>query len=130
MIDSAFKLGSNLIANSVVISSDQQPNRIDAETELVNQTYLRVYGSPNGFRWLSALFAELAEHANGEHGAGVVLTPDFTPVALNGWDKLDISCEPSTKTQTGEWPSRAHGAAYQAFWQWWIFRRRAVEANI
>lgn len=102
MIDSAFKLGSNLNANSVIVSTDQQPNRVDGERELVNQTYLRVCGSPDGFRWLSALFAELAERANGEHGAGVVLTPDFTAVALNGWDKLDISCEPISKAPASE----------------------------
>ncbi|EMB14204.1 hypothetical protein [Rhodopirellula europaea] len=103
MTDSAFKLGSNLIANSVVISTDQQPNRFDGETELINQTYLRIYGSASGFRWLSALFAELADRACDEHPAGVVfapdLTPGFTPVALNGWDKLDISCDPSVDNQ-------------------------------
>ncbi|MEM9365324.1 MAG: hypothetical protein AAGD07_04950 [Planctomycetota bacterium] len=102
MTDSAFDLGSKLEANAVTISTDRQPNRIAGEVELVRQSYLRVRGSPQGFRWLSALFAELAERASSDVGAGVILTPDVAAVSLKGWDKLDISCETDSNAHTDE----------------------------
>ena len=86
---------SELAKDSICFSSQTQMVRLDDATEEVEQTYLTLAGTPEGFRWLARQLTRMATSADKHSATSVIIAPrDFSakPVSLDGWDSLDLHC--------------------------------------
>ena len=93
MPENAYELCAKLDEGSVSIDVETQQVRLDDATELTDQTYLRISGSPDGYRWLARLFNEMAEQVDvGTSASAVLSSRDLKALLLNGWDSIELSC--------------------------------------
>lgn len=87
---------SALETGSLCFSSETRRVRLDGELPEVEQTYLTLSGTPEGFRWLARQLTRMAVSAEERHIANsVIVSPqDFPgqPVKMEGWDSLDLRC--------------------------------------
>ena len=87
---------SELKAGSIHIRTERRMVKLDDATEEVEQRYLTISGTPEGFQWLSQHFRSLANSASrGGSAANIVAPWDFKnrPVTLDEWDSIDFSCK-------------------------------------
>jgi hypothetical protein len=88
---------SDLAECSLCFSTEQISLRMEDSAEEVEQTKLVVAGTPEGFRWLARQLEQMAKTAeeSSTHGCSAIVAPsDFPnrPIALQGWDSLDLEC--------------------------------------
>ena len=87
---------SEMKAGSIHIRTERRMVKLDDATEEVEQCYLTISGTPEGFQWLSQHFRSLANSASrGGSAANIVAAWDFKnrPVTLDEWDSIDFSCK-------------------------------------
>ena len=86
---------SELLKDSICFSSQTRMVRLDGATPEVEQTYLTLEGTPEGFRWLARQLTRMANSADKHQSTSVIIAPwDFSnkPFSLDGWDSLDLDC--------------------------------------
>ena len=87
---------SELATNSLHFSARECRVRLDDSPEEVDQTYLTINGTPDGFRWLAAHLEGMAKSAEAhETGCSNIVAPrDFAdkPVLTENWDSLEFAC--------------------------------------
>lgn len=94
MPENAFELCAKLEEGSVCVDVETQQVRLDDATELTDQTYLRICGTVDGYRWLARLLDEMAEQVDRGTSASAVLSPrDLKALLLNGWDSIELHCK-------------------------------------
>ena len=87
---------SELKAGSIHIRTERRMVKLDDAPQEVEQCYLTISGTPDGFQWLSQHFKSLANSASrAGAAANIVAAWDFKnrPVILDGWDSVDFSCQ-------------------------------------
>ena len=89
----AHELHKDLAANSLAIDVETKNVHLDGSAELVSQTYLRVRGAPEGFRWLAKLLNEMADNKT---ASAIVSGNQLDTINLKDWDSLDLSCNPES----------------------------------
>ena len=93
---------SDLAEGSLCFSTEHISLRMEDSTEEVDQTKLMVAGTPEGFRWLAKQLEQMAKtaEASSKHGCSAIVAPlDFPnrPIAMQGWDTLDLECLTESK---------------------------------
>ena len=86
---------TDLAKDSICFSTQTQMVRLDEATTEVEQTYLKLKGTPEGFRWLARQLTRMAKSADKHKAVSVIVAPrDFSkkPVSLDGWDSLELDC--------------------------------------
>ena len=79
---------SELTEDSICFSSQTQMVRLDEATTEVEQSYLKLKGTPKGFRWLARQLIRMADSVNlHKRSSVIVASRDFSqqPVSLDGW---------------------------------------------
>lgn len=95
----AHLLLTELPKHSVRVHSATRLVRIDDNPDEVEQTYLMIEGTPDGYRWLANHFARMAKSADeSTSGCSNILAPwDFQnePVKLEIADSIEFTCRKS-----------------------------------
>ena len=88
---------SELPAASLAISSHKCLVRIDDAPEKIEQTYLKIEGSPDGFRWLANHLEQMAKSTERDQidNSNILAPWDFKnkPVKMAEWDSLEFGCK-------------------------------------
>lgn len=94
MTEKAHELCAKLAEDSIQIGTDTQSVYLDDATELSEQSYLRINGTPGGYRWLAKLLTEMADQVEANSSASAIVSPrDLDSVQLDGWDSLELVCK-------------------------------------
>ena len=91
----ATQLLAELPPDSLRLSTETRMVRLDEKTNPeIEQTYLTINGTPDGFRWLAAQLNQMANSADRhEKGVSVIVSPrDLKQITMTEWSSIDLEC--------------------------------------